>query len=41
MRRRITEVGDPCGLPLLSGKKLKRFLPDLMIIFLFVIKLRT
>jgi len=40
MRRRITEIGDPWGMTLLSGKKLERLLPDFMIIFLFVIKLR-
>jgi len=41
MRKRITEIGDPWGMPLLSGKKLERLLPNFMIIFLFVIKLWT
>jgi len=37
MRKRITEIGDPWGMPLLSGIKLERLLPDFMIIFLSLV----
>jgi len=37
----MTEMGEPCGMPLSRGKLLDRFLPFLIIIFLFFMKFET